>query len=247
MRYFDAEDAEKINAKPWQLDLLKMNPEYISWGIHEDYMSSGVSWDAPITAASWKDFGPWELNDLNECVNFYFNIIRSSEECDVCNGNGYHPVSQHIVNGFYTHMNDRGDNWCNQITQDEVDVLMASNCLWDFTHGKPEGFVPTAYDVNNSRNPLVHDAINRNILTKTRLNRLGLPVTCPKCDGDCIVYTEENATVSLNLWMLVPRKGCSRGVEVSNIVEDDLPEVFEFLRKAADRNAARFSGIKSRK
>jgi hypothetical protein len=57
------------------------------------------------------------------------------------------------------------------------------------------------------------------------------------------VYTEDTAHVNLVLWLLHPRKGCSRGVEIQRIQQEDLPEVFEYLRKAADRNAERFSKI----
>jgi hypothetical protein len=43
------------------------------------------------------------------------------------------------------------------------------------------------------------------------------------------------------IWMLHPRKGCSRGVEVLEITESELPMVYAWLREAADRNAKRFT------
>jgi hypothetical protein len=45
------------------------------------------------------------------------------------------------------------------------------------------------------------------------------------------------------MWVLHPRKGCSRGVEVKNIKQNELPEIFKYLRSAADRNAERFGKI----
>ena len=53
----------------------------------------------------------------------------------------------------------------------------------------------------------------------------------------------DEATVSLQLWVLHPRKGCSAGVYIKTITQDALPAVFDFLAKAADRNAERFSKI----
>jgi len=88
-----------------------------------------------------------------------------------------------------------------------------------------------------------HDAINRFILIDARLNRLGLPKTCPTCSGDGYVYTAPNAHVSLILWWLHPRKGCSRGIEVATIARDELPAVGAFLAEAAARNAQRFAGV----
>ncbi len=102
MRHYDENDAKELNAQPWQLDLLKLNPAYCHWGPHEDYM--------------WKE------------------------------GSGY-------------------------------------------------------------------------------------------------VHTAPAAHVSLTLWWLHPRKGCSRGIEITNIEQGDLPAVFAFLRQAAERNAERFSKI----
>lgn len=244
MRYFDNEEANRLNAAPWQLETLKYNPSYTSWGPHEDYMGKeGSGWDCRQVFASWADFGPWGLDDLNECVNFYFSVNRASEECPVCLGNGYHRDAQTVVNTFYSHMNPRGEHWNDKITEDEVAALVKAGRLTEWT-GK--GKTPTAAEVNAAQNrgPFSgHDAINRMILTSTRLERLGLPVECDECEGHGHVFTAPDARVSLTLWMLHPRKGCSRGVEIETIREDELPPVVEWLRTAAARNADRFSKL----
>ena len=49
--------------------------------------------------------------------------------------------------------------------------------------------------------------------------------------------------MQLVLWMIHPRSGASRGVEIKNINKEDLLKVFEYLREAANRNANRFSHI----
>lgn len=238
MRVYDQEDAERINAEQWQLDLLKLNPEYVHWGPYEDYMIKESGWDSRQFFDDWDSFGPWELDDLNECVNFYFSVERKSEECKTCRGNGYHPDAQNVVNTFYAHMNDRGIHWNDKITQDELDALVKEGRI-------KKGI--TLEEVNNQNKPgargFGHDAINRMILTEARLKRLGIPRTCPDCDGHGYVYVSNNAHVTLTLWMLHPRKGCSRGVEISKIEQDDLPRIFDWLKAAARRNSERFSKI----
>ena len=35
---WDREALERLNAEPWMVELLDLNPGYCSWGPHEDYM-----------------------------------------------------------------------------------------------------------------------------------------------------------------------------------------------------------------
>lgn len=239
MRHYDEDDAKELNAEQWQLDLLKLNPHYCSWGPHEDYMwNEKEGWDSRIIKRTWAEFGPWELDDLNECVNFYFSVRRESKDCEVCGGNGYHAKAQEVVNGFYSHMNPRGERWCDNITQDELDALIEQGRVKAGT---------SLEAVNAENRPgargMGHDAINRSILTRTRLERLGLPVLCDCCGGNGYVHTEPAAHVSLTLWWLHPRKGCSRGIEVERVEQSDLPAIYAFLAAAAERNAQRFAAV----
>jgi hypothetical protein len=256
MRYHDDDESKLLNAEQWQQDLLRANPPYCGWGPHEDYMTkTGESWDCRIIVPTWAEFGPWKLDDLNECAGFYFDVSRASEECKTCGGNGYHPKAQGVVNTFYSHMNQAGESWNKDITQDEVQALVDSGRLMDWTHDFVAGegwkkkvpeYVPTAAEVNAAQSGFrSHDAINRGILTEARLKRLGLPVLCPNCEGRGETFTEPAAHVSLVLWWLHPRKGCSRGIEVTRIERGDLPAVRAFLAAAADRNAMRFAGALS--
>lgn len=113
--------------------------------------------------------------------------------------------------------------WSDDITEDEKQALRDNHRSWDY--------------------PLGHDAINRSILIKARLKRYGMPRLCVVCDGEAYEYIEPEAHVNLILWILHPRKGCSRGAEIQRIQQNELPKVFKFLRTAADRNAARFAEI----
>lgn len=246
MRTYDKDEISELNAEPWQIDLLKLNPGYVCWGPHEDYMMNEGGWSGRQIFDTWGEFGPWSLDDLNECVNFYFEVSRESKDCPACEGDGYHSEAKPIANTFYSHMNPKGESWNDKITQEEVAALMESRRLSDFTRNKPEGYVPTAEEVNAAQNGggfMGHDAINRCILIDARLKRLGIPKNCCECDGNGYVHTAPSAHVSIVLWLLHPRKGCSRGVEVKNITQEDLPGVYEFLNEAAKRNAARFSKI----
>ena len=41
-------------------------------------IKDGSGWDASQFCDSWTAFGPWGLDDLNELVNFYFQLSRES-------------------------------------------------------------------------------------------------------------------------------------------------------------------------
>lgn len=240
MRHFDKDEAKRLNADPWQLALLELNPAYVSWGPHEDYMwtKDSKGWNSSQILATWKEFGPWHLDELNECANFYFSVNRASKECETCGGDGYHPDAHPIAESFYSYSSPSGIGWNDKITKDELDALHEAGRAKEFK---------TVKACNEANGPgarsMGHDAINRWILIEARLKRLGLPKTCPTCEGHGHVFTANKANVSLTLWWLHPRKGCSRGVEVTTIEQDELPAVFAFLRKAAERNAERFARI----
>jgi hypothetical protein len=81
MRYLDVADEEDlIGVEEWKLNLLKVNPEYCSWGPNEDYMIKKGGWGAGQFFDGWNDFGPWHLDDYNECVNFYFEVDEDTKE-----------------------------------------------------------------------------------------------------------------------------------------------------------------------
>ena len=88
-----------------------------------------------------------------------------------------------------------------------------------------------------------HDAINRWILVETRAKRLGVYGNCALCNGAGHIYTAPAAHLSLILWMLHPRKGASRGVEIKSLSRDDVRASAAWLSDAARRNADRFSRV----
>jgi len=235
---YDQQEYTRLNAEPWMLDALRMNPEYVSWGPHEDYMATdGGGWSAPHFAEAWAEFN-WSLDDLNECGNFYFHIEREQINCTECDGSGHNAATKVLADTFYDHDGDGARQWCASITDDEVTALLEGKRLHQFKT------TPTATEVNRKqRGGLIHDAINRWILIETRAKRLGVYGKCERCEGHGIIYTAPAAHLSLTLWMLHPRKGCSRGVEIKRVEQSDMGAVIAWLQAAAQRNADRFGKL----
>lgn len=247
IKYDDDEEITTLKAEKWQLDLLKMNPEYTSWGPHEDYMLvEGENWNSKVIKESWEDFRDWKLNDYNECVNFYFELARKAADCDC--GDGYAPEARMVVDSYYSHRSPTGIGWKDKITQDEYEALVQAGRINYKVIDLEEKELLTREEVNEQNSPgargMGHDGINQHILIEARLKRMGLPLVCPICNGKAYNYVEDFATVNLIIWMIHPRKGASRGIEIKNIKQNNLEEVFSYLREAAERNMNRFSKIK---
>ena len=102
----DKKDAKEIGALPWMLNALRLNPSYMGWGPHEDYMiqkkGSDHGWATNLVIDSWKDF-QWTPDDLNVIANFYFEIDRESKKCPTCGGSGFHVDAQWVTNSWYRH------------------------------------------------------------------------------------------------------------------------------------------------
>lgn len=229
----DRAELARLNAEPWMVECLSYNPDYVHWEPGEDYMSTNdKGWATSLVVPTWPEFGPWELDEMNECVHFYFEIVRESRDCDVCGGTGYNPETRKIADDFYDFAGT-GRRWVDRITQDEADVLMQEGRC------KP-GTLAKDLNAEGGRG---HDAINRWILIEARAKRLGVWGKCSTCEGCGYTWTAPAARLGLVVWFLHPRKGCSRGVRVESIEQGELPAVFAFLREARDRNAARFSKI----
>jgi hypothetical protein len=141
---------------------------------------------------------------------------------------------------FCREMSDGDGFWNDKITQDEVNALVKEKRLQAGV---------TADEVNAAQehswgDSMKHDAISRQILIRRRCERLGVPVTCLACEGSGRISVARDKTrLVLTLWVLHPRKGASRGVEISSIRKSELPAIIKFLKKAAERNAERFAKV----
>lgn len=285
MRYYDknneddVKEATQINAKDWQLELLNLNPEYCFWGNFEDYMLKKDSgWDSSIEYKTWSK--TFELDDYNECVNFYFTIHRNSVECKECKGSGLNKETKKLSDDWYsfddtfwiyTENNKRFNNkaWQYHINDSEVEALVKAGRLSDFFKDRvryneetktwtkydketkqniviDKPTMPTAEEVNHKmkyERGIGHDAINQWICVKQRAMDKGVYGFCPECNGSGLIYTEPNAKVGLQLWIIHPRKGASRGVFIHEIKKTDIENVINFLKNANERNTNRFTKV----
>jgi hypothetical protein len=79
----DQQNLAMLNAETWQIELLKLNPSYLWWGCYEDYMSDdNKGWSSRTIMENWDECKNWDLDELNELVNFYFEVYRKSEPCE---------------------------------------------------------------------------------------------------------------------------------------------------------------------
>lgn len=284
----DLEQLAELKAAPWMVESLKLNPSYTSWGPDEDYMRGPESgWSSPMRLDRWSDRP--SLDDLNEVVNFYFEIRRESRKCPDCES-GYSRHAQRLADEWYgkadppfnakaygadpitvdhpalrevavRHCATAPDyygsdkraidfearrlcdlfskQWAHHLIQADVDALAAEDRLG---HVRKSGAHPTAAEVNAwSMDGFGHDTINHWICVRARCERDGYAVECPTCAGKSYLYTAPGAHLALVAWLLHPRKGASRGVEIKRIEEGEMPDVLAWLSTAAQRNADRFS------
>ncbi len=176
----------------------------------------------------------WQLNKVwKGFVNPYTGY---SYECPDCGGTALNPETRQLADDFYDNEGHgvrwwyEYDNdgrackvieaypgacrrWCDKITQDEVDALIAEERLAHATHDwvAGEGWIPknpmpkvTAEEVNKANSVgargMGHDAINRWILIKARANRLGIYGHCECCDGKGRIVTDPELEKKADEW-----------------------------------------------
>lgn len=237
----DLKELKDLNVEDWQVEMLKLNPDYTCWGPYEGYMSGSGSkgWNSPSFYESWNEFGPWGLDELNEVVNFYFQVTRECKECESCEQLGVNAETLEIYKGWYGSLYGI-PTWSDKLTQVEVDALWEAKRLYRFEEK------PTPEEVNRAyleAGGLFHDCINCGICVEARARQLGVWGKCTECGGRGHIYTKEEGQLNLILWFLHPRKGCSRGVEVKNLTQEDIPQVLAYLKEADSRSKSRFGKL----
>jgi hypothetical protein len=93
-----------------------------------------------------------------------------------------------------------------------------------------------AEEINQGYN---HDAINRWICVETRCRRLGVWGYCEVCNGNAYLPVDLKGRLQLVLWIVNPATGQNYGLEVDNIEEDELEDVYDFLGGMRDRLVSR--------
>lgn len=152
----------------------------------------------------------WPLNKVWQ--GYIMPVSMTLPTCTECNGDGYTVEARAIAHTFYPHQID-GPNadvlaWHDKIGQAEVDNLIAEGRLHTLKKREPTPENPrewewvavplTADQVNacNRRGApgfggFSHDAINRGILIEFRCKQLGIPLSCPVCQGNGDIGTDE--------------------------------------------------------
>lgn len=266
---YDVRDLELLKVQEWQLEALKMNPDYPHWGNDEEYMwkNGDSGWDRPIEIEGISNL--FTLDDYNELVHFYFFLSRKNHQCPSCEGSNYNKETHQLSEDWYD-FKGTGRRWDKKLTEVEIEALVKGGRLSDLMdswyrfdeetntwmsldqtveYSKREWVpceapvMPTPDQVNIwASNGLGHDAINKMICVKARAKHLGIYGHCDLCE-DGYVYDEPAGKLGLQMWILHPRKGASRGVRLSEIKELELPQIVEYLKSAAARNADRFSRL----
>lgn len=130
----DLKSLEQLKAAPWQIEMLKKNPEYVYWGNNEDHMSGGSGLSTPNSLRTW-DNEALKLDEYNEIINFYFQLNRDSHTCPHCDGAGVNPATRQLSEDWYD-FEKTGRRWCDKINDNEVEALIR--------HGRiPELAIPT--------------------------------------------------------------------------------------------------------
>ena len=149
--------------------------------------------------------------------------------CKECNGTGnskeykelmkiwYGKDEEWVENPYREDLKYRKNAWKNNLTQEDVNVLLENGRLWDFTRvplndeqkeivrKKIEdggnswlpfnnGYIPTADEVNIwNLKGAGHDSVNAMVCICARLEREGKPTRCFACDGSGENWQHEKA------------------------------------------------------
>lgn len=127
----DIKEAARLEAPPWMVAALKMNPSYPYWGNHEDYMTQKDGWGAQEVESVAH---LWSQDELNELVHGYYFIDRKTAPCGDCGQSGYNPATRKISDDWYGNRNPK-DRWDTNITHGEVASLVEEGRLRDLTKG----------------------------------------------------------------------------------------------------------------
>lgn len=202
---------------------------YNFWGNGQDYMSSKQGqWNSDVELDSIKDM--WELDDLNECVNFYFRAEKKVKTCESCSGSG---ISVRSENERWN-ISYRKEN----LTEEDIAGLYEDGWL----KTKPKDLHD--FLTNDEYKHFNIDALRIYTILKRRAEREGYEYLCPHCQGNGYIDIDKEYSLALQLWILHPRKSSSLGVIIHNITEQDLPKIFKLLNCARERFDTKFDRIK---
>jgi len=146
-------------------------------------------------------------------------------KCLVCDGSGLNPETKKLGDDWYTYSRTDGkEGWEYHLEQEDVQVLLDNDRLWDFTripiteehqeivkkriaegHNSwlpvSNGYVPTAAEVNEwARDGIGHDSSNRWYCVKARAMRLGIFGHCVLCGGEGQLWHNKDIKEAAEKW-----------------------------------------------
>lgn len=128
----------------------------------------------------------------------------NAQKC--CCEDGYNPETSRLAEAYWGE-----SGWQHDLTQDEVDALVAKGRLlefwskWSPEHGwqpiEPKVTVAAeAVNAASRRSPMVHDGINRAIVIEVRAKRLGVWGLCAMCGGNMYIFQSRRIQRLHNAW-----------------------------------------------
>jgi hypothetical protein len=178
----------------------------------------------------------------------YVNPFRS-QDCKACDCSGYNAETKKIADDFYDFAGT-GRRWCDDVTQDEADALVAAGRLrkWSPDEGW-QAVTRTAAEVNaaNARGAsgfgdMAHDAISRYILVETRAKRLGVYGHCTHCDGKGYIFATPEIEAQHEAWThFEPPSGDGYQLWETTSEGSPISPVFDSIEKLCEYAAAHCS------
>ena len=148
-------------------------------------------------------------------INTFFE--NHCHRCLDCDGSGYSTAAKKISDDWYG-FNDSNDKWSDKLTQDEVDELVNSHRLREFSdffiekiiNGQVHKILPAElvnlyFRHDELRRSILwllgHDGINQSICVSARCNRLGIQICCLTCNGTGNIWDSEKHRIDSDNWM----------------------------------------------
>lgn len=161
----------------------------------ESCEGSGYSPEAKALADRWYGYAPFDPSETgSERLTPDTPAVRAFAERNVSRASEFYGTDPGAIRREATRLAGLWNTqWCHHLSQDDVDALVESGRLTDFTSKwtRESGWQPidprpvvTAAEVNLwSLTGFGHDAINRFIVVEARCKRDGVSDTCAECGG----------------------------------------------------------------
>lgn len=211
---WDVDYVKKIGAEPWMLDALAINPSYCGWHPGDDYMLG--------SARPGEHGGFGHAIKIKSWGEFTFPLDEMNVFAD------FH---------FNVHADETCCTACNSSGYSEVARAVIGSLVGVLLRTLSPEEQAAVRKVSLAADSEAISSSGRDAVARMRL---GAAIHCADCEGSG-VSSFNNTRLQLELWVLHPRKGASRGVIIDRIEKHEVKEACDFLRKAAEANAQRFT------